>query len=286
MKKRYGLFAAGAAVAGLFAWNCIDTHRLTVSRYEIGSDKLKKDVRAVLVADLHDTAFGRDNKRLKELIEANSPDFILCSGDMVTSEKRPGNRNGQELMEYLGGRYKVIAADGNHEIKMAEYPRKFPFFSAKMYRSALKNSGVIFPYDDAEGVDDTGIYVSSLRMPLKYDRKFNRKRPDPAELADLCPKPVKGAYNILIAHDPLFFEEYSALGFDLVVSGHVHGGLVRLPKLGGVFSPDFSFFPRYDGGMYYKDGFSMIVSRGLGTHTVPVRIANPADLVVIDFKGA
>ena len=91
-------------------------------------------------------------------------------------------------------------------------------------------------------------------------------------------------YRILIAHNPEYFEAYSEWGADLTVSGHIHGGIMRLPLLGGVISPRFTLFPKYSGGEYERDGHKMIVSCGLGTHSVHVRVFNPAELAVIDIK--
>ncbi len=108
--------------------------------------------------------------------------------------------------------------------------------------------------------------------------------------ADYLPKilgePRTDACQILIAHNPLYFEEYAAWGADVVVSGHVHGGIMRLPVLGGVLSPNLSLFPKYDGGRFELGRAVMILSRGIGTHTIPLRIFNPAELVVLDFKKA
>lgn len=285
MKNKIGIVAAGTATAGLLAWNIIDTHRLVVTRYEISSERIRGRVRAVLVSDLHDTSFGRNNKRLLERIDSLAPDIILSAGDMVTSEKGSGNRAGQDFMETLARKYTIFAVEGNHENKMSDHPERFPSFSERMYRASLKIKGIHFPYEEPAMVWDSDIFVSALKMPVRYDSKFNRKKPPLSELRLMCPEPVEGAYNILLAHDPLYFREYSALGYDLAVSGHIHGGIIRFPKLGGLLSPDFSFFPKYDAGLYRENGFSMIVSRGLGTHTIPVRIGNPAEIVVIDFKG-
>ena len=91
----------------------------------------------------------------------------------------------------------------------------------------------------------------------------------------------EGVYQILLAHNPEYFEEYAAWGADLVLSGHVHGGIMRLPLLGGVISPKLVLFPKYDGGRFYEKDSTMILSRGLGMHTLPIRIFNPAELVVI-----
>lgn len=85
----------------------------------------------------------------------------------------------------------------------------------------------------------------------------------------------------MIAHNPEYFPAYAEWGADLVLSGHVHGGLMRLPFLGGVIAPSMKLFPKYDGGVFEEHGSTMILSRGLGTHTLPIRIFNPGELVVI-----
>ncbi|MDE7197816.1 MAG: hypothetical protein K2O15_02920, partial [Lachnospiraceae bacterium] len=85
-------------------------------------------------------------------------------------------------------------------------------------------------------------------------------------------------------HNPVYFDAYEAWGADLVVSGHVHGGIMRLPVLGGVISPALTLFPKYDGGVFYEKESTMILSRGLSSHTLPIRIFNPGELIVIDLK--
>ncbi len=100
---------------------------------------------------------------------------------------------------------------------------------------------------------------------------------------------VKGAekdrFQILIAHNPQYFKEYAGWGADLTLSGHVHGGIVRLPLLGGVVSPSLALFPKYSGGRYQQAGRTMILSRGLGTHTINVRMFNPGEVSLIEIKG-
>ena len=97
-------------------------------------------------------------------------------------------------------------------------------------------------------------------------------------------KADKDAFSLLLAHNPVWFEDYAAWGADLTLSGHVHGGVVRLPFLGGVLSTSFRLFPKYDGGYFTKEGKHMIISRGLGAHTIPLRLFNPAELVVIELE--
>ena len=96
-------------------------------------------------------------------------------------------------------------------------------------------------------------------------------------------------FEILLAHNPIYFSEYVEWGADLILSGHVHGGVAKIPFLGGVIAPSFQLFPKYDGGKFQelgKDGRikTMILSRGLGAHTIPIRIFNPGELVVVKIQ--
>ncbi|MDE6892596.1 MAG: hypothetical protein K2P50_12455, partial [Lachnospiraceae bacterium] len=102
----------------------------------------------------------------------------------------------------------------------------------------------------------------------------------------LIGRPDKSRATVLIAHNPRYFEVYAGWGADFVVSGHVHGGLMRLPFLGGVISPALKLFPKYDGGEFHEGKSTLILGRGLGTHTLPIRIFNPGEVVVIDAAPA
>ena len=87
----------------------------------------------------------------------------------------------------------------------------------------------------------------------------------------------------MLAHHPAYFDAYASWGADLTLSGHLHGGMIRLPFVGGLVSPQMRLFPKYDKGLYTKKGKKLIVSAGLANHTVNIRINNPPELVVIDF---
>ena len=103
-------------------------------------------------------------------------------------------------------------------------------------------------------------------------------------LDGLIGKAEEESYQILLAHNPEYFETYADWGADLTLSGHVHGGIMRLPVLGGVISPKLVLFPKYDGGHFIRKDAHMVLSRGLGMHTIPIRIFNPAELVLIHLK--
>ena len=122
-------------------------------------------------------------------------------------------------------------------------------------------------------------------MPLKYYRKFCSLPYDIQDLQRHFGNPGKDAYHILLAHNPVYFEQYARWGADLTLSGHLHGGIIRIPGIGGLITPQARLFPRYDRGLFEKDGKYMVVSPGLGEHTVPIRIFNPPQLIGIVIKG-
>ena len=89
------------------------------------------------------------------------------------------------------------------------------------------------------------------------------------------------SYQILLAHNPAYVEAYRKWGADLILSGHLHGGIVRIPGIGGVIAPDLTLFPKYSGDIYRKEDATVVVSKGLGAHSVPIRLLNPAEMVVL-----
>ena len=127
--------------------------------------------------------------------------------------------------------------------------------------------------------------IYGLEIDREYYQKFKEIKMEEAYLEKLLGKPDKDRVSLLIAHNPDYFKSYAAWGVDLVVSGHVHGGLMRLPVLGGVISPAIRLFPKFDGGAFKERDAVMILGRGLGTHTLPVRIFNPGELVVIELTS-
>ena len=125
-------------------------------------------------------------------------------------------------------------------------------------------------------------------LPEKYFEKFNRyvfEEKHVEEALGTC-NLTDNCYSILLAHNPVYFKQYAAWGADLTLSGHLHGGIIRLPFIGGVITPQAKLFPRYSAGNYTIGKKEMIVSRGLGTHTIPIRFNNKPELSVIHLSPA
>ena len=121
------------------------------------------------------------------------------------------------------------------------------------------------------------------KMPQYYYKRFVRRKMKPGYLESVLGEKSGDQYQILLAHNPDYFRDYAQWKPDLVLSGHVHGGVIKLPFLGGVVAPSLRPFPHYDGGLFEEYGCKMILSRGLGMHTIPVRLFNPGELILVEL---
>ncbi|MCI9462461.1 MAG: hypothetical protein HFI48_01055 [Lachnospiraceae bacterium] len=258
-----------------------DCHRFVTVTYDIESEKITGEYTFVLLSDLHNKTFGEKNEKLLTQIKALSPDAVLVAGDMLTAfDNAEKCKVAAELMKELAADYPVYYGMGNHEHRIGlcqgEFREIYDAYIEKLYQFGIEpliNESVYLP--------SANINISGLQVDRCYYRKV-RKYPMPEGYMErLLGAPRKDSLQILIAHNPDYFTDYAKWGADLTVSGHVHGGLMRLPFLGGVMSPKLTLFPAYDGGRYEQDRSVMIVSRGLGTHTLPIRIFNPGELAVL-----
>lgn len=276
------IFAAVAAVICLAA-AVLDSNRFVNVTYEIRSDKITKPCRMVLLSDLHNKSFGRENSRLLAAVDKVSPDGILVAGDMLTAWGKSDFTHALLLMEKLAARYRIYYGMGNHEYRLESDPDEYPGVY-EGYLSGLKNAGIEPLINETVCLPEWNIAVCGAQIEWSYYRHFRRASMEDSYLPKLLGEPRRDMFQLLIAHNPVYFDAYAAWGADLVVAGHVHGGIMRLPVLGGVISPTLTLFPKYDGGIFHEKESTMILSRGLSSHTPPIRIFNPGELIVIDLK--
>lgn len=261
----------------------IDTHRFVIREYTVTSPKVRKDIRFVLLADLHDKDYGDHNKKLIDAIDELHPDAILAAGDILNGLSGHKNDHAYELIRDLSERYPLYYGLGNHEYRLKIYPKTYGSMWDD-YVSRLDQIGVHMMDNERIVLDDAGIDIAAVTVDRIYYRRFEQSRMTVDVMNDYVGHADTDRFQLLIAHNPEYFESYAAWGADLTVSGHVHGGIMRLPLIGGFISPRLFSFPKYSGGEYERDGHKMIVSCGLGTHTIHVRVFNPAELSVIDIK--
>ena len=254
--------------------------------YQIQSNKIKSDVTVVMLADLHNQSYGEENEILLKEIRKHSPDFVCIAGDMLIGHTQIPYEAGQRTVLDLAKEYQVLYGLGNHEARMrlqtSIYGKKY-----ETYMKPIEEAGVKVLVNECTEfkINENKFTVYGYDLPLKYFEKFNHYVFEEKQVEDVLGKCEKNdGYQILLAHNPVYFKQYAAWGADLTLSGHLHGGIIRLPFIGGVITPQAKLFPRYSAGKYKIGEKTMIVSRGLGTHTIPIRFNNKPELSVIHLS--
>lgn len=250
--------------------------------YRLSSDKISEPVKFVLLSDLHDKSYGKENEKLIEAIADECPDAVLIAGDMLTASLKRDAKVAEKLLLALAEKYPVYYGLGNHEAKM-KWSLAYYKDSYFQFMDTMRKAGVHMLVDGSVTLADKGICISGLDLERKYYKRGVRTSLDGAYVTQKVKTLSDEHYNILLAHNPEYFDAYENWGTDLVLSGHVHGGLIRLPLLGGVIAPSLKLFPKYDGGLFTKNKTTMILGRGLAFHNIGFRMWNPGELVVIEI---
>lgn len=262
----------------------LESHRenkkISFSSYRIKDKRLKKNAKIVMISDLHNACYGEKNSELLHVVETISPDLILVAGDVIVGKTGLSVDTGVDFLNSLGESFPVFVGKGNHEMRTSIYEKYGDMWETLYERTKDKVHWLI---NDSIYLADYNMTIYGLDMKPEYYRRFKKLYMDSAYLEEELRKPDKRSYNILIGHDPDYFEEYAAWGADLCVSGHVHGGLIIIPHLGGLISPMIKFFPKYYKGVYNIGDSHMIVSAGIGLHTLKIRVNNEPDLVTINL---
>lgn len=260
-----------------------DSNRFHKVTYEIVSDKVEKDFRFVFLSDLHNKQYGKKNEKLIAEIDACDPDAVFIGGDILTAAPGTSVEPAAQFVKTIAERYLIYYANGNHEQRLDLYPETYGDMG-KRFEQLLAQESIVRLVNEAEYNQQHNIEVIGAQIDRRFYQRFKKVPMDGEYLKEILPKKTDEMYTILLAHNPDYFQAYKKWGADLVLSGHVHGGVMRLPFFGGVLGTNFRFFPKYDGGMFTEDERVMIVSRGLGAHTIPLRIFNPAELVEVVIK--
>lgn len=259
---------------------------LTVTHYQIQTNRLGNSFRGfriAVLADLHENLFGEKNQELIHAIQKEKPDIIVIAGDMIIA-KEWKEKNFTVLRDLLWQlrKYPIYYGSGNHEQRMEEEQKRYPGWY-KEFESILKRCGVHYLKNDSivlqRGLDR--IRITGVEIDMKYYQKGS-----PREMGEEYLKSKLGAckrdgYQILLAHSPLYLEQYEQWGADLTFSGHFHGGTIRLPYLGGIMSPQLQFFTKRDKGLRKIGHADCIISGGLGTHSINIRLNNLPELVIV-----
>lgn len=262
----------------------IDGNRFVIREYTLTSDKIKESMELAVLADLHNKQYGKENAKLLDALDKINPDAVMVAGDMLTANPGKSYEVAATFMEKVAKKFPVYYGLGNHEYRMKLYREDYQDAFTE-YMQRLQKAGVVVLDNESVQVKGTeNVRITGVSIERSYYKRFTKTVMEPGYLDSIVGKAKTDCYGILLAHNPEYFEEYAEWGADLVLSGHIHGGMMRLPVLGGVVSPKLVFFPKYDGGLFQRKKSTMVLSRGLGMHTIPIRIFNPGELVVIHLK--
>lgn len=255
---------------------------LTVSDFTVTSSKISETFRMVLISDLHDHQFGRNNEKLVEKIREQVPDLIIIDGDMINGDSK-NDDTAVELVRSLTETAPVYYSYGNHE---------YAYIAAghDELQADLEDAGaVVLNYQNV----DIEVNGNPIRLGGLYEYGFETGMQS-AEENERALSYLEGyidtdRYLIMCAHRPDSFYPWNyadTWGIDLVLSGHLHGGQVIMPGIGGLYSQLEEFFPQYDYGQYKLGDSDMIITRGLGSNPkILPRFNNPPEIVVVDVKA-
>ena len=267
-----------------------NVNTLEVTKYVVENKKVPKEFdgyNIVQISDLHSKLFGENNKKLIQKIKSLNPDIVVVTGDLIDGENNNYNV-ALDFMKEISKLYRVYYIIGNHEQKslIKKYKDEYKDYFNKLHQIDFVN----LDNNKVEIVKgDSNINLYGLTVPYScYKYLFDNQETTSIDidfLEEKLGKVDREQFNILLAHTPFYFDEYEKWGADLTLCGHVHGGVVRLPFIGGLLSPDRKFFPKYDLGKYEKNNSTMIVSKGLGGSKVLIRINCKPEIVSIKLKS-
>lgn len=277
MKRRViVLIIAAVLVPALLIWLLWANSSPAATQVTVASGALPEAFEGFKIAhvsDLHNAVFGRKNERLLSLIRAAKPDIIAITGDLIDS-RHTDIDSSLAFVEAAAEIAPVYYVTGNHESRLDfdEIEPRLIAAGARVLRNEAEDIGRGGERIRLAGIDDP----SFIRTGGTAEERAA------AELEQLGDG--GGTFTVLLAHRPELVEVYAEYGAGLVLSGHAHGGQVRLPLLGGLYAPGQGLLPEYDSGLYSLGETQMVVSRGLGNSVAPLRVNNRPELVIVTLS--
>ena len=261
----------------LVVWTIWGNVTVGITRYTVTSNRLPHSFdgyKIAVVSDLHNAQFGNNNRQLVEKIKKEHPDIIAITGDLVDS-----NRTDIEIAIQLVSRLTEIApcyyVTGNHEAWINE--------QYKELEKGLIAENVVILHDNVIQLTKGSETIQIAGQDDPYFTNTDTYIQESMLQTRINNMSLSNEYCILLSHRPEMFEAYVSEEFDLVLSGHAHGGQFRVPFIGGIIAPDQGLFPEFDAGKYSKNNTIMIVSRGIGNSIIPVRFNNRPEIVIVEL---
>lgn len=270
MRKKHWWILPVLAILVILTLIALD-ERLILRTYTVASPKLTAEVRLAVVTDFHSSDNADD---VVAMVASSAPDAVLMVGDLFDddTQNRPTERT-LSLMRQLSALYPCYYVSGNHEAWTGEMDALYQQTEEAGVKVLRMSSGVLTV---------RGQRIALCGIPDPYEMVFSGA-PDTEEQIRQALEDVDSAdFTVLLAHRPELLAKYAQFPLDLVVSGHAHGGQVRIPGvLNGLYAPNQGWFPKLAGGAYTQDGTTLIVSRGLAVRTRLPRIFNRPEVVLV-----
>lgn len=263
------LLLLAAAVSVWLAWG---NKAIETVVYPVSSGRLPSafdGFRIAQVSDLHNDEMGKQNEALLDDLRAAAPDLIAVTGDLLDS-RVPDEQICLDFLEEAVRIAPVYFVTGNHEGRLYDL---YPSFEKQM-----QQLGVRVLNNEAVPVQRNGeeILIAGFADPNTAQ--------DPGEKRiTYLQEWTQSNFTVLLSHRPELFAEYVQGGADAVLTGHAHGGQVRVPFVGGLYAPGQGILPVYDAGRFAEEQTVMIVSRGIGNSLFPLRVNNRPELVILEL---
>lgn len=278
IKKRLLYLLLGLVLLTCFLY--FQNNSIVTTEYNFSSDKVPqnfKGYKIVQLSDLHSKSFGNNQSDLVKKVKKVKPDLIVFTGDLIDSD-RYDEKISLTLMEKLVQIAPVYYVTGNHEW----WSGKFNSLEDK-----LKDTGVQVMRNTVEEIiiGNDKIQIIGIDDPAKVNESYAERAIAEEDIMNSIKGLEEGVnFKILLSHRPELISLYTQYEFDVVFSGHAHGGQVRIPFIGGLVAPNQGLFPEYTSGMHEVDNTTMIVNRGLGNSIIPLRVFNRPEIVVVTLK--
>lgn len=253
---------------------------LELNTYTITNETLPKSFdgyRIAHVSDFHNAQIGENNEELLSMLRDAKPDIIAITGDLIDS-RRTDTAVALHFAKEAVGIAPCFYVTGNHEARLDDYDA---------FKEELTACGVVVLENECFEIEQGGEAITLLGVddPSFETDYLNGDADKVMESKLTALTSDESAFRVLLSHRPELFDQYVSYDIDLVLSGHAHGGQIRLPFVGGIIAPNQGLFPKYDGGQYTRKNTTMIVSRGIGNSLFPFRVNNRPEVILVDLKA-
>lgn len=285
------LLIYAAIMRSMYEIRTFEVNKINILHEHVG----EREPVFVFFSDLHGASYGENNRRLIDRIKSINPDAIIIGGDVIIGNRKKYCWNSKEhlaaisLLDELCEHYPVYYVFGNHETRIKNSKKFRTDFNSYLYRIENKNLHILCNKHEYVTYKGTRFCIYGFELDNSYYSK-KKLKPVPVSYVEEClgeGPDHKHSIPLVIAHTPDAFDACAEWGAEYVFSGHNHGGTIRLPFIGGVIASSFRLFPKYSAGIYLHPKYksTMILSKGLGSHSIRFRLFNKPEIIVVTFKA-